>query len=668
MRAATSLAIRTLDIVQRAPLGAMPGLGHRFRHRHGGGCRLGYGTRRSWRLLGNAEALAQYRVDRFGAARQLVPAPKVLDGNLLLRREKKQKPFAALERLCHGHFHTRLHFRRLCFAASCTTVSSCYPARKRSSHEDSQSSARYRRHGNGVSLRSGCGRRIQSIWRHGEARAFTRRRGCVSDHGLRGLRTCALAVPLAALLAAIGLGAPDGGAQSGGTYCDAAYCYVLTCERRPAPTPACRYVSERVCRPVVKQECTTRNVQRCHTVTDQACQYRSVNECKSVNRYVCKPAYKRVAEAQESAAEGAQPVGDVSQKKARPRLRTVRRPYHPYRPAAPQQQRRQNTWAGRPSRPYPPYNKPDRDRRADSRYPGNPKPSGIKPGGSSPNAPNRPAQQCSWQMQSICAPVAKQECRPVTRQVCNDYPEQSCYPRQVQDCHEERRQVCDPAQPPQEDCRRRPVQRPCMPPQYWTPQGCVTSPAPTLPSITDGGKKPIPNEYVKPPTDYGGPPPTSTIKPGNNNGPDTAKLEPLPAPYERPKAPDRPPPREEPPAPPDPLRPPEARRESSPPPSPAPTGPTIDVKLNDKTWRIVLDPVPIATGAGLALLLGLLALWPKRKDVPTDADQLARLGIECRVEPDLGEQAVTHLERPPVGPRITVRATPGSRRHGIVMR
>ena len=196
----------------------------------------------------------------------------------------------------------------------------------------------------------------------------------------------------------------------------------------------------------------------------------------------------------------------------------------------------------------------------------------------------------------------------------------------------------------------------------------MTSPAPTLPSITDGGKKPIPNEYVKPPTDYGGPPPTSTIKPGNNNGPDTAKLEPLPAPYERPKAPDRPPPREEPPAPPDPLRPPEARRESSPPPSPAPPGPTIDVKLNDKTWRIVLDPVPIATGAGLALLLGLLALWPKRKDVPTDADQLARLGIECRVEPDLGEQAVTHLERPPVGPRITVRATPGSRRHGIVMR
>jgi hypothetical protein len=479
----------------------------------------------------------------------------------------------------------------------------------------------------------------------------------VSDPGLRGLRTCALAVPMAALLAAIGLGAPDGGAQSGGTYCAAAYCYVLTCERRPAPTPACRYVSERVCRPVVKQECTTRNVQRCHTVTDQACQYRSVNECKSVNKYVCKPAYKRVAEAQESAAEGAQPVGDVIQKKARPRLRTVRRAY-PYRQSAPQRPQKPYKWVGRPNRPYPPYNKPDRDRRADSKYPGNPKPPGYKPGGSPSYGPNQPAQQCSWQMQTVCAPVAKQECRPISKQVCNDYPEQSCYPRQVQDCHEERRQVCDPALPPQVDCRPRPVQRTCTPPQYWTPQGCM-SPA-----------------YAPPPTEIsqqpskggGGKPPTIYIEPNTHKGTDTAKLEPLPAPYELPKAPDPPPPKEEPPAPPDPLRPPEARRESSPPPSPAPPGPTIDVKFNDKTWRIVLDPVPIATGAGLALLLGLLALWPKRKDVPTDADQLARLGIECRVEPDLGEQAVTHLERPPVGPRITVRATPGSRRHGIVMR
>jgi hypothetical protein len=490
----------------------------------------------------------------------------------------------------------------------------------------------------------------------------------VSDPGLRGWRTCALAVPIAALLAAIGLGTSDGGAQSAGTHCDAAYCYVQTCERRPAPSPACRYISERVCRPVMKQECTTRNVQRCHTVTDQACQYRSVNECKSVNKYVCKPTYKRVAEAQEDAAEGAQPVQSLQKpvlRKARP-LRTVRR-YQPHRQAAPQQQRRPNTWVGRPNRPYPPYQKSDRttDRGRVAR--GSQAPDASKPHGS--NQPASPQQQCAWQMQNVCAPVAKQECRPISKQVCNDYPEQTCYPRQVQDCHEERRQVCDPAQPPQVDCRPRPVQRACTPPQYWTPQGCVTAPAPTLPSITDGGKKPIPNENVKPPTDYGGPPSTSTIKPGDNKGPDTAKLEPLPAPYEPPKVPYPPQPEKvEPPAPSDLPSPPEARKESSPPPSPAPRGTTVDVNLNGRTWRVELDPVPIATGAGLALLLGLLALWPKRKDVPTDADHLARLGIECRVEPDLGEQAVTHLERPPVGPRITVRATPGSRRHGIVMR
>ena len=143
---------------------------------------------------------------------------------------------------------------------------------------------------------------------------------------------------------------------------------------------------------------------------------------------------------------------------------------------------------------------------------------------------------------------------------------------------------------------------------------------------------------------------------GHHKGTDTAKLDPLPD--ELPKTP----------APPPPPRPPEPRGESPAPPSPDPRGTTVDVNLNGRTWRVELDPVPIATGAGLALLLALLALWPKRKDVPTDADQLARLGIECHVEPDLGEQAVTHLERPPVGPRITVRATPGSRRHGIVMR
>jgi hypothetical protein len=479
--------------------------------------------------------------------------------------------------------------------------------------------------------------------------------GSVSEHTPLARTTCGYVVLMVALLVTIGL--TDGAAQPSATYCDAAYCYVQTCERRPAPTPACRYVTERVCRPVAKQECTTRTVQWCHTVTDQACQYRSVNECKSVNKYVCKPAYKRVAEAQEGATEEAQQVQSlqkpVVRKVMRP-LRTIRR-YHPHRQAAPQQQQKPNKWVGRPHRPYPPYQKPDRTGDRGSVARGSKAPGASKPHGSS--QPAAPQQQCSWQMQNVCGPVAKQECRPVSKQVCNDYPEQSCYPRQVQDCHAERRQVCDPAQPPQEHCWRRQVQRDCTAPQYWTPQGCVSPPRPTF--------VPPPTEYSQQPSKGGGgKPPTTYVKPDDQKGTDTAKLDPLLD--ELQKTPDPPPPNkvEAPPQP----GPPEPRRENIAPPSPAPRGTTVDVSLNGRTWRVELDPVPIATGAGLALLLGLLALWPKRKDVPTDADQLARLGIECRVEPDLGEQAVTHLERPPVGPRITVRATPGSRRHGIVMR
>jgi hypothetical protein len=71
----------------------------------------------------------------------------------------------------------------------------------------------------------------------------------------------------------------------------------------------------------------------------------------------------------------------------------------------------------------------DRDRRADSRYPGNPSPPGSSLEEAHQRA-SRPAHQCSWQMQSICAPV--ETGMPLRHeQVCNDYPEQSCYPQQV---------------------------------------------------------------------------------------------------------------------------------------------------------------------------------------------------------------------------------------------
>ena len=482
----------------------------------------------------------------------------------------------------------------------------------------------------------------------------------MSDHTALARTSCGYVVLMVALLATMGV--TDGAAQPSGTHCDAAYCYVQTCERRPAPPPACRYVTERVCHPVVKQECTTHNVRDATPSLNRRVAYRSVNECKSVNKWVCKPAYKRVAETQDAATDATtDAAGELQSRRLETMVRRApRRPraYYPYR-QRPAQQRQPSKWTARPNRPYYPYRQPDRrvDRRADTKpYGGN----NIRPQGNKPHGSNSrlepPAQQCSWQMQNVCAPVAKQECRPVSKQVCNDYPEQSCYPRQVQDCHEERRQVCDPAQPPQERCWPRPVQRECTAPQYWTPQGCV-SPA---------YAPPPPSPYVPPPTEYsqqppkggGGKPPTTYVKPDNQRGRTPRSWTPSPTSCrKRRTAPPEPPP-----------RPPEPRGESPAPPSPAPRGTTVDVNLNGRTWRVELDPVPIATGAGLALLLALLALWPKRKDVPTDADQLARLGIECRVEPDLGEQAVTHLERPPVGPRITVRATPGSRRHGIVMR
>ena len=286
----------------------------------------------------------------------------------------------------------------------------------------------------------------------------------MSDHGLRGLRTCALAVPLAALLAAIGLGAPDGGAQSGGTYCDAAYCYVQTCERRPAPTPACRYVSERVCRS--GRETGMHDPQRT-TVShrDRSGVSVSLGQRVQVGQQVGLQAGIQEGRGgpRGRGRRTPQPVSaaEAGSKKARPRRDRPPSlpPLSAGGPAA--AAAASNKWAGRPNRPYSALSTTrSRSSRRQQMPRGNPKPSREQAPGAQPNGSNQPAQQCSWQMQNVCAPVAKQECRPVSKQVCNDYPEQSCYPRQVQDCHEERRQVCDPAQPPQEDCRRRPVQRP----------------------------------------------------------------------------------------------------------------------------------------------------------------------------------------------------------------
>jgi hypothetical protein len=248
--------------------------------------------------------------------------------------------------------------------------------------------------------------------------------------------------------------------------------------------------------------------------------------------------------------------------------------------------------------------------------------------------------------------VAKQECHDVSKEICAYYPEQSCHNRQVQDCYDERKQVCEPGQPKM-DCKTRQVQRTCTPPQYWTPQGCVArAPAAPLPKV--GGWKPEHKQKHTTPESYQEKPPTPY------KGPDIAKLDPQPAPRAQPRAPD-PPSRNEV----EPPKPPDDRREKNVSPSGTTRGPTIDVEFQGRSWRIELDPVPIISGAGVGLLLCLLALWPKRKEL--SAEDLRRLGIECSGEPDEGAQAVTHLATPPTGPRITVRTSNGARRTGIVM-
>ena len=449
--------------------------------------------------------------------------------------------------------------------------------------------------------------------------------------------------PMVALFLALAVSTST--SQPSATHCDAAYCYVQRCEPGPAD---CHFVTERVCHPTTKQECTTQNVRKCHTVPDQVCSPHTVNECKSVRKRVCTPGYSpsnprgnpRIASADDATSPDA--VGEGAQQVASARRqRLMRRAYYPHRRPAPQnltkhnQQQRPNTTLV------------------------------TRPGNAQNNQqPNTPSQQCYWKNEKVCAPVAKQECRSVSKEVCNYQPERSCHNRQVQECRDERRQVCQPG--PQR-CYPQQVQRPCPAPQYWTRQGCETRPGvPPLPG-PEIYREPKVTKSDPPPIDTVAPPPGPTIyreiapdKTERFTPPKTTELDPAPLP---------PPPdiREKAPEP--------AQSNSAPPSTvrndhrtdPRTQGPVIDFKIGGRSWRIELDPVPIATGAGLALLLSLLALWPKPKDIPTDADQLTRLGIECRAEPDLGEQTVTHLEKPPAGPRITVRATPGTRRYGVQM-
>jgi MYXO-CTERM domain-containing protein len=68
-------------------------------------------------------------------------------------------------------------------------------------------------------------------------------------------------------------------------------------------------------------------------------------------------------------------------------------------------------------------------------------------------------------------------------------------------------------------------------------------------------------------------------------------------------------------------------------------------------------------GGVAATLLGLLLLWPRRRS--RSVDDMRRLGVEVRGEPDLGGQSVAHLADPPIGPRISVRTKTGTHRYKV---
>jgi hypothetical protein len=86
---------------------------------------------------------------------------------------------------------------------------------------------------------------------------------------------------------------------------------------------------------------------------------------------------------------------------------------------------------------------------------------------------------------------------------------------------------------------------------------------------------------------------------------------------------------------------------------------------------IQIDPVlvrriVILGGGGIVATLALVLLWPRRRG-SLSAEELRRFGVVCRGETDQGTQTVTHLETPPVGPRVTVRTIPGAHRTRIKM-
>jgi len=198
---------------------------------------------------------------------------------------------------------------------------------------------------------------------------------------------------VAILLLILGLtAAPSLVAQPTAQRCDGAYCYEKIC------TPGqsyCRYVSNRVCKPIAKEECTTQNVKKCHKVPLTACASQGANSCRPHLKRVCGYTSRYRTYAAE----------ELSYYKKIPHLR----PRHRYIGA--------------------------------------------------PHAPRSPTQQapgghCRLQVVRECSAAPKPACHQAYKDECRYVPEKSCSRREAQDCRDEPKYVCDKGP---DNCYERPI-------------------------------------------------------------------------------------------------------------------------------------------------------------------------------------------------------------------
>jgi len=184
---------------------------------------------------------------------------------------------------------------------------------------------------------------------------------------------------VAILLLMLGLTAAPIVAQPTARRCDGSYCYERIC-----PGTSCRYVANRVCKPITKEECTTQNVKKCHKVPLTACASPGANSCRPHLKRVCGYTSRYRTYAAE----------ELSYYKKIPHLR----PRHRYIGA--------------------------------------------------PHAPRSPTQQargghCHLQVVRECSGTPKQACHQAYKDECRYVPEKSCSHRETQDCRDEPKYVCD---------------------------------------------------------------------------------------------------------------------------------------------------------------------------------------------------------------------------------